>query len=359
MVNWINVVCIVFILAITGITIAVLVRQNDILDHVQQTQKHVKSVEDEYKTNHDNNAREVSMNTSEKLNFVMSKITELETAQKESWTKIQQATEKSMKQVRNSIMHNSLFLDDLGDVKDDIKVQANPFARDQFIADFISTIEKEAKVIDVSAGNKPYEKLFQQVGCQYFSHEFEGNQDILDTFRDEKTKDPQRHDYTGDITHLNIPSAEFDYVFCTEVFEHVPNPIQAMSELVRICKPGGSIVVTAPFTSGSHQQPYHFYAGFSPEWYEYVAAENNLTVRRIASQGDFFKLMQQFSNQSLYYTLDNSDQDTVHKLSKFMQNYYLHLSEKYGDASETPEHIANMFTVGFCVIFDKPAVVEQ
>jgi ubiquinone/menaquinone biosynthesis C-methylase UbiE len=141
--------------------------------------------------------------------------------------------------------------------------------------------------------------------CEYYSHEFEENKEIFDTFRGEKEKDNKKYDYQGDITNFTeIEDESFDYVLCTEVLEHTPEPIKAIKELTRICKKGGQIILTASFTSGLHQEPFHFYSGFSPHFYEYVANKYNLLkVKEIKSQGDIFKLVyKQFSNAISYST---------------------------------------------------------
>src|SRR3990167_8474904 len=104
-----------------------------------------------------------------------------------------------------------------------------------------------------------------------------------------------------------------------------------MKELVRICKKGGKIVITAPFTSGSHQQPYHFYSGFSPEFYQYLAKKYNLALVELSSQGDFFKLMCYFTNMALYYAISSTDIPTLQTVRHYLESYYLTLSELYGD----------------------------
>lgn len=44
-----------------------------------------------------------------------------------------------------------------------------------------------------------------------------------------------------------IPSASYDVVVCLDVLEHCPNPPQVVSDLTRWLKPGGLLLVTAPF----------------------------------------------------------------------------------------------------------------
>ena len=49
-----------------------------------------------------------------------------------------------------------------------------------------------------------------------------------------------------DITGLPYSDQTFDLVICSEVMEHIPDHRQAASELVRVLKPGGNLVVSVP-----------------------------------------------------------------------------------------------------------------
>lgn len=40
----------------------------------------------------------------------------------------------------------------------------------------------------------------------------------------------------ADIERLPFPDKAFDYVICCQTLEHVPNPIQTMNELLRVCR---------------------------------------------------------------------------------------------------------------------------
>ena len=47
-----------------------------------------------------------------------------------------------------------------------------------------------------------------------------------------------------DLTRLSFPDASFDYVLCWGVLMHVPDVGRAVSELARVLKPGGRLVVS-------------------------------------------------------------------------------------------------------------------
>lgn len=46
-----------------------------------------------------------------------------------------------------------------------------------------------------------------------------------------------------DLTKLSFNDGTFDVVFCRYVFEHLANPAEVMSELSRVLRPGGKLVV--------------------------------------------------------------------------------------------------------------------
>lgn len=240
----------------------------------------------------------------------------------------------------------------------------NPTIRDDFIKMHASKLPPKTKMIDVSSGNKPYKESFSH--CEYLSHEFGGNSNILDTFRGEKNKKFD-HDIYSPIDAIPVSDDEFDFVLCSEVFEHIPEPILAMKELVRICKPGGKILITAPFTSGVHQEPYHFYSGFSPFFYNFLKEKYNLNIIDFKSQGDMFLLQNQEIGRVLSHRhpiiSNNPKLNTAYNyIREFLSIYTLHLSklhEKTLNFYNTPDKMlqfynnCNQFTIGYCVLFEK------
>jgi SAM-dependent methyltransferase len=50
----------------------------------------------------------------------------------------------------------------------------------------------------------------------------------------------------GDALALPFADDEFDRIVAAEILEHVPADIQALAELVRVLRPGGSIAITVP-----------------------------------------------------------------------------------------------------------------
>jgi ubiquinone/menaquinone biosynthesis C-methylase UbiE len=240
-------------------------------------------------------------------------------------------------------------------------IVGNPSTRDAWMKRAAERTPAGSAVLDVSSGARPYRALWAH--CAYQSHEFEGNRDIVDVSRGEDGKLPKNlrstHDYVGDISATGAPAAFFDVVLLTEVLEHIPQPLRAVAELARVAKPGGDIYITAPFTSGSHQTPYHFAAGYSREFYAYAANLTGLEVVSIESQGDYFKLMaQEISRALTCASIDNAAAAEVEELRATTAGYLLKLSALYGDgvSGASKAWCADVFTIGFMAHLRKPLI---
>ena len=50
----------------------------------------------------------------------------------------------------------------------------------------------------------------------------------------------------GDALALPFPDGTFDRIIASEVFEHIPSDVDAMAELARVLRPGGTMAITVP-----------------------------------------------------------------------------------------------------------------
>jgi SAM-dependent methyltransferase len=131
-------------------------------------------------------------------------------------------------------------------------------------------------VLDIGAGSAPYREAF--------AHTEYVTQDLMQT--------PDlaygQIDVVSDINSIPLPDDFADVVLCTEVFEHIPEPLVALPELVRLLKPGGQLIFTAPLGSGHHQKPHHFYGGYTRFWYEKFFPEHGLEIVSLEPNGGLY-----------------------------------------------------------------------
>jgi SAM-dependent methyltransferase len=165
----------------------------------------------------------------------------------------------------------------------------NAHNRDRFVAEFARSVSSGAKVLDAGAGPCRYRTLFPS--CKYFAQDFAAYRGAEHRYGE--------LDYVCDITAIPVEDGTFDHIICTEVLEHLPEPIDALREFGRILKPGGQLMLTAPLGSGLHMMPFHYYGGFTPSWYERFLPESGFTVERCEPNGGFFKFYGQESQRVL------------------------------------------------------------
>jgi SAM-dependent methyltransferase len=91
--------------------------------------------------------------------------------------------------------------------------------------------------------------------------------------------DTYHPDIVADVMDMpGIQSASFDTVFCLAVLEHVPRPWDAMREMFRVLKPGGTLIGYVPFLS-----PYHGMPGYYGDFFRYT----DEGIRAISEVGGF------------------------------------------------------------------------
>lgn len=107
-----------------------------------------------------------------------------------------------------------------------------------------------------------------------------------------KLWDTSHIDLVIDITTIPAPDGSFDAILCSEVLEHVPEPTHALDEFARLLKPGGRLILTAPFDSNVHIAPYHCCSGFSKYWYQHHLTLRGFEIETLIANGDWYALLQ-------------------------------------------------------------------
>jgi SAM-dependent methyltransferase len=95
-------------------------------------------------------------------------------------------------------------------------------------------------------------------------------------------------DYVGDIWDIKEQAGTFDAILCTEVFEHIPHPIETLKEFSRLLKKDGKLILTAPSNCLRHMDPYFFYTGFTDRWYEKFLHDHGFKIEAITAVGDYY-----------------------------------------------------------------------
>jgi ubiquinone/menaquinone biosynthesis C-methylase UbiE len=181
-------------------------------------------------------------------------------------------------------------------MKQDLKVwldiNSNEDKRNNWLRQTLGSLPAGLRILDAGAGelrNKTLCEHLHYVSQDVCQYEGAGDRKGLHT----GTWDTSRIDIVCDITDIPEPDSSFDAILCSEVFEHLTDPLQALDEFRRLLKPGGKIILTAPFSSLVHFAPYHFATGFSRYWYEHHLPLRGLEIVELQANGDWFSFARQ------------------------------------------------------------------
>lgn len=168
----------------------------------------------------------------------------------------------------------------------------NESFRNQWLEQTLKNIPSGLKILDAGAGelaNKKYCTHLEYVSQDFCQYDGIGDGQALQM----DSWDTSHIDIVSDIISIPIDNDHFDIVLCSEVLEHLPDPLAALTELTRVLKPTGKLILTAPFCSLTHFAPYHFASGFNQYYYKIHLAKLNYEILEITENGNFFEYIAQ------------------------------------------------------------------
>ena len=107
-----------------------------------------------------------------------------------------------------------------------------------------------------------------------------------------------RPDVFGDASLLPIKNQSIDCVTLFEVLEHVPDPGATIAEIARVLRPGGILLLSAPFLYPIHDAPFDFHR-FTQYALTRLMDKNNLEISTIKSRLRSFEVAGLFVSLAL------------------------------------------------------------
>jgi len=185
------------------------------------------------------------------------------------------------------------------------EVLHNLFAN-KWVKEKIPVGQNNLTLLDIGCGSQPYKKIIEEQNILYFSHDFSlyKLQDVPSFYGLHNSEEAEfKIDFICDFLDID-ETIKYDLLLCTEVLEHVPDPVKCLAKMVKLLKPGGVIIITAPASSWTHQAPYYFSSGLSPFWFNYHADALNLKIIEGVVVGNLLTNVVQ-STQAIEFTSTN------------------------------------------------------
>lgn len=147
------------------------------------------------------------------------------------------------------------------------------------------------KLLDFGCGRKPYENIFdveEYTGLDIQESGHDHTNEQIDVYYDGET--------------IPFDDNTFDSIFSSEVLEHVFNPEQILSEIFRVLKPGGHILLTVPFVWAEHEAPYDF-ARYSSYGIRHLLEKSSFEVVKVEKSTNYMEAIFQIWIAYIYQHL--------------------------------------------------------
>ncbi len=170
--------------------------------------------------------------------------------------------------------------------------RSNQESRDRWIRASLQALAPGSRLLDAGAGEQPYRAACGHL--RYVAQDL-GHYDGRGDGRGLQTGSWSAGalDLVCDIGRIPESDGSFDAILCSEVLEHVPEPIVALAEFARLLRPGGTLLLTAPFVRLTHFAPQHYQTGFSRVFYAHRLPALGFQIRELEANGSFFELLAQ------------------------------------------------------------------
>lgn len=132
------------------------------------------------------------------------------------------------------------------------------------------------RLIDIGCGRKPYQKLLSSFVSEHVGV------DMPDCLHG-----TDRADLAGTAYAIPVADESFDCALSTAVLEHLEDPNAAIQEAFRVLKPGGTLLISAPFIWHLHEAPRDFFR-YSRYGLAHLLTQNGFSVIELKALAGFW-----------------------------------------------------------------------
>lgn len=200
-------------------------------------------------------------------------------------------------------------------------------------------IYAKGKLVDLGCGNVPFYSFYKSY--------------ITENTCVDWPNSAHKNEYLDIECDLNQPlsfkSSLFDTIVISEVLEHISNPEMIWSEMARILKPGGKLILSVPFMYKIHEMPHDYYR-YTEYALKNFAEKNKLTLIELKAFGGLPEVLTDiFAKNFLKIPLIGVG------LSAFSQWFcWKFIHTRYGKKISSNTAVA--YPLGYFMIVEKPTV---
>lgn len=181
------------------------------------------------------------------------------------------------------------------------------------------------RTVDLGAGTAKYKPLIQPHTTEYITFDLSPHSSI---------------DVVGDIEATPFADNEFDTVVSTQVLEHVRRPWMVAQEIHRILKPGGILILTAPFLVQHHGHPDDYFR-FTTSGITTLFEDQGFEIIESAGYGKTFSVL----SEMLHFTFFNPYSKPLSRIKRKVLAIIQSTLRKLDTRSKSKTIYANVYVI--------------
>jgi SAM-dependent methyltransferase len=169
--------------------------------------------------------------------------------------------------------------------------------RTQLIRETSARLELAATLLDVGGRGKPYAEFFTGRVLWHFVVDIEPGSSV---------------DLVADARGLPVVDGSIDVVLCTQVLEHIPEPVPVVEEIFRVLRPGGTLILSVPAIFPQHGSPGDYWR-YMPQGLAWLLRD----FRKVEIQGEAGTLASLFLVFNMYLHTFSGRWPWMRRLAQF------------------------------------------
>jgi len=156
----------------------------------------------------------------------------------------------------------------------------------------------------------------------------------------------KRPDVLADAARVPFQDGCFDAVICSELLEHVLDPLAILREVHRVLRVGGTLLSCVPFLYRIHGDPYDF-GRYTDHFWLCTLEEIGFHEIVIERQGLFFSVLADFCKQYV----NERWRRPLRSIARWPMALFQHWALRYEQASQVQSQpFLHSFTTGFGIV---------
>jgi SAM-dependent methyltransferase len=165
----------------------------------------------------------------------------------------------------------------------------------------------------------------------------------------------KRPDVQADAAAAPFGAASFDGVLCSELLEHVPEPLAVLHEIQRTLRPGGVALICVPFMTNIHGDP-HDYGRYTDCYWRDNLTRTGFTDLIIEKQGLYWSVLVDMLRTLVYQRMqaDQLQPVLMQRLAARLIRYGKRKALDWDARPATQNHpVLGSYTTGFGIVAAK------